>query len=51
MTVTHSNVCAVSDSRLHGKLSCEVKFSCARCGAKADDKASVCDPVPLEPDY
>ena len=51
MTVKHSKVCAVTDSRLLGKLSSEAEFSCARCGAKAHDKASVCEPVPLEPDH
>jgi len=51
MSVKHSKVCAVTDSRLLGKLSSEAEFSCARCGAKAHDKASVCEPVPLEPDH
>jgi len=51
MTVNHSKVCAVTDSRLLGKLSSGAEFSCARCGAKAHDKASVCEPVPLEPDH
>ena len=44
-------VCAVTDSRLLNKLTGEAEFSCARCGAKAHDKGSVCDPVPLEPDH
>jgi len=51
MTVENSKVCAVTDSRLLGKLTSEAEFSCARCGASAHDKSSVCDPVPLEPDH
>jgi hypothetical protein len=51
MSGTHEKVCAVTDSRLLGKLTSEAEFSCARCGAKAHDKGSVCDPVPLEPDH
>ena len=51
MTGKHAKVCAVTDSRLLGKLSSEAEFSCSRCGAKAHDKASVCDPIPLEPDH
>lgn len=51
MTDKHSKVCAVTDSRLLGKLTSEDEFSCDRCGAKAHDKASVCEPVPLEPDH
>jgi hypothetical protein len=51
MTVRHAKVCAVTDSRLLGKLAGDAEFSCARCGAKAHDKGSVCDPVPLEPDH
>jgi len=51
MAGEHAKVCAVSDSRLLGKLTGEAEFSCARCGAKAHDKDSVYDPVPLEPDH
>ena len=51
MAGEHAKVCAVSDSRLLGKLTGEAEFSCARCGAKAHDKASICDPVALEPDH
>ena len=51
MTVEHAKVCAVSDARLLGKLTSEAEFSCARCGAVAHDKSSVCDPVLLEPDH
>ena len=47
----HKKICAVTDSRLLGKLSVEAEFCCARCGAEAHDKASVCEPVPLEPDH
>lgn len=47
----HAKVCAVTDSRLLGKLTSEAEFSCSRCGAVAHDKASVCEPVPIEPDH
>jgi hypothetical protein len=51
MSGKHAKVCAVTDSRLLGKLTGEAEFSCARCGARAHDKASVCDPVEIEPDH
>lgn len=51
MTREHAKVCAVTDSRLLNKLISEAEFSCARCGAKAHDKASVCEPEPIEPDH
>ena len=51
MTREHDKVCAVTDSRLLGKLTGEAEFSCARCGAKAHAKVSVCEPVALEPDH
>jgi ribosomal protein L37E len=47
----HVKVCAVTDSRLLGKLTSEAEFSCSRCGAKAHDRDSVCEPVPFEPDH
>jgi len=51
MPVETAKVCAVTDSGLLGKLTREAEFSCARCGAKAHSKTSVCEPVPLEPDH
>jgi len=47
----HAKVCAVTDSRLLGKLTDKAEYSCARCGAKAHDRGSVCDPIALEPDH
>ena len=47
----HAKICAVTDSRLLGKLTAEAEFGCARCGARARDKGSVCEPVALEPDH
>ena len=44
-------VCAVTDSALLANLTGGAEFGCARCGAKAHDKGSVCDPVLLEPDH
>ncbi|MBC7962508.1 MAG: hypothetical protein H7Y05_06155 [Steroidobacteraceae bacterium] len=46
-----AKVCAVTDSLLIGKLTSDAEFSCARCGAKAHDRGSVCEPVALEPDH
>lgn len=51
MSREHAKVCVVTDSRLLDKLTSEAEFSCARCGAKAHEKGSVCEPVPLEPDH
>jgi len=47
----HAKVCAVTDTRLLGKLTKDVEVSCARCGAKAHDSRSVCEPVAIEPDH
>jgi len=51
MTGEHAKVCAVTDSRLFGKLTSEAEFSCARCGATAHDKNNVCEPIAIEPDH
>ncbi len=51
MAPEYSKVCAVTDSRLLNTLTSEAEFSCARCGAKAHDRESVCVPEPLEPDH
>lgn len=51
MTREHAKVCAVTDSRLLTALTGEPEFSCARCGAKAHDRDSVCEPELLEPDH
>lgn len=51
MAGKNAKVCAVTDAKLLGKLTSEAEFSCARCGAKAHSKTSVCDPVPIEPDH
>jgi len=51
MTGEYAKVCAVTDSQLLGKLSSEAEYSCAKCGAKAHDSTSVCEPIPLEPDH
>jgi hypothetical protein len=51
MTGEIAKVCAVTDSGLLDKLTSGAEFGCARCGAKAHDKGSVCEPVPLEPDH
>jgi hypothetical protein len=51
MTEEITKVCAVTDSRLLDKLADKAEFGCARCGAKAHSKTSVCEPVALEPDH
>lgn len=47
----HAKVCAVTDSRLLTKLADKAEFSCVRCGAKAHDSESVCEPELIEPDH
>lgn len=51
MAREHAKVCAVTDSSLLGKLTSDAEYSCARCGAKAHDKESVCEPTLIEPDH
>jgi len=51
MKKEHAKVCAVTDSRLLDKLTKNAEVVCARCGAKAHDKGSLCDPVAVEPDH
>ena len=46
-----AKVCAVTDPSLLGKLTKDAEVTCARCGAKAHDSRSLCDPVPIEPDH
>jgi hypothetical protein len=46
-----AKVCAVTDSRLLGKLTRDAEVVCARCGSKAHDRASLCEPVAIEPDH
>jgi predicted RNA-binding Zn-ribbon protein involved in translation (DUF1610 family) len=47
MRKEHAKVCAVTDSQLVDKLTSDAEFSCAKCGAKAHDRESVCAPVPI----
>jgi len=47
----HAKICAVTDSRLLGKLTKNAELTCVRCGAKAHDKDSLCEPVAIEPDH
>lgn len=51
MTRENAKVCAVTDPRLLNELTADADFVCARCGAKAHDKVSVCEPKLLEPDH
>lgn len=51
MTRERTKVCEVADTRLVDRLAREPEYSCVRCGAKAHDKASVCEPKLLEPDH
>lgn len=51
MASKETKVCAVTDASLLKELSRKAEVVCARCGARAHDKASVCEPVALEPDH
>ncbi len=51
MTGNKDKVCSVTDARLLSKLTSNAEVVCARCGAKAHNKANVCDPAPFEPDH
>jgi ribosomal protein L37E len=51
MTGNKAKVCTVTDARTLGRLTRDAEAVCARCGAKAHNKANVCDPVPFEPDH
>jgi hypothetical protein len=51
MKGSSAKVCAVTDNRLLGKLTKNAEVVCARCGAKAHTSASLCEPVPVEPDH
>ncbi|WP_168205937.1 hypothetical protein [Geobacter sp. FeAm09] len=51
MASKSAKICAVTDSRQRAKLSSEPAFYCSRCGAKTHSSASVCEPVPFEPDH
>lgn len=51
MTSRHEKVCAVTDTRLLKELTNDAEYSCSRCGARAHDKDSVCEPVAIEPDH
>ena len=46
-----AKVCEVTDSRLLGKLTKDAELVCARCGAKAHESRSLCEPVAIEPDH
>ena len=51
MPSTNEKVCAVTDAGTLAELTRDAQVSCARCGIKAHDKSSVCEPVALEPDH
>ena len=51
MTGDNIKVCAVTDAGMLSKMSSNAEVVCARCGAKAHNKANVCEPVPFEPDH
>lgn len=51
MTGKNEKVCAVTDAGALSRLTRDAEYSCSRCGAKAHDKASVCEPVEIEPDH
>ncbi len=43
----NDKICNVDDASQARSLSKNATVSCSRCGAKAHDPASVCDPVKL----
>jgi hypothetical protein len=43
----HDKICMIEDSRLINKLSSDATVSCGKCGARAHDPASLCDPVQM----
>lgn len=51
MPSSKEKVCAVTDAGTLAELTRDAEVSCARCGIKAHDKSSVCEPVALEPDH
>lgn len=51
MTRKNEKVCAVTDAGALSRLTRDAEYSCSRCGARAHDKASVCEPVEIEPDH
>jgi hypothetical protein len=51
MTINKAKICDVTDVRILSKLTSDAEVVCARCGAKAHNKANVCDPAPFEPDH
>ncbi len=51
MTTRNDKVCAVSDEVLLKELSRKPEVICARCGAKAHNRNSVCEPIAIEADH
>lgn len=51
MSGKHAKICVVTDSGMIDKLARNAEYCCVRCGVKAHDKESVCEPEPLEPDH
>ncbi len=43
----NNKICNVEDASQARSLSRNATVSCSRCGAKAHDPASVCDPVQI----
>ena len=41
----NEKICNVEDASLKQKMTAQAEYSCGRCGAKAHDAGSVCDPV------
>ena len=46
-----AHICDITDERLRSRLARNAEVVCSICGAGAHRKASVCKPVPLEPDH
>jgi len=51
MSKRNEKVCAVTDESLLKELSRSAEVLCARCGARAHNKNSVCEPIAIEADH
>jgi hypothetical protein len=45
MKGTREKICNIEDTAQLSSLTSNAAVTCGRCGAKANDPASVCDPV------
>lgn len=48
MSVGNDKICNIDDELTISNLAANAQVVCRKCGAKAHDKSSVCEPVKLE---